>query len=142
MGLLTYAYNADFDYVTQMRYNKDKDLVFVKKHSGLWREMETVHEVHHMEQMVPAPVSAMRNMSAMDKNGILTVHDMAERSYFKFYKEDKYWNPELKDEFLAETMGLWGNTHADKYTGRIFQTRGAVPVEHEAQMMKVDEELE
>lgn len=119
-GLLGFIYNADFDYVTQMRYNKDKDLVFIKKHSRLWGESETVHEVHHLEQMVPSPVTAIKDMTALEKNGILTVHDMADRSYFKFYKEEKYWNSDLKDEFFAETRGLWETTHADKYMGRIF----------------------
>jgi hypothetical protein len=62
--------------------------------------------MHHLEQMVPAAVTAMKNMSAMDHDGILTVHDMGEKDYLKFYKEDKYWNLELKDEFTQETRGL------------------------------------
>lgn len=38
----------------------------------------------------------------------------------KFYKDQKYWNNDLRPEFEAETRGLWETTHADKYTGRIF----------------------
>mgnify|MGYP006893283911 CR=1 FL=1 len=45
---------------------------------------------------------------------------MAQNENLKFYKEDKYWNMDLKRDFLTETKGLWGDTHADKYTGRIF----------------------
>lgn len=117
-------YNMDFDYVTKMRYNKEKDLVFVTRPNRLWGESESVYEMHHLEQMVPAAVTAMKNMSANDHNGILTVHDMAQKDYLKLYKEDKYWNLDLKDEFMTETRGLWETTHADKYTGRIFQARG------------------
>jgi len=76
--------------------------------------------MHHLEQMVPSAITAMKNMSANDPDVILTVHDMADKEYLKFYKEEKYWNLELKDEFMGETRGLWDTTHADKYTGRIF----------------------
>jgi len=109
--IMTLIYNMDFDYVTKMRYNKEKDLVFVTKPDRFWGESEHVYEMHHLEQMVPAAVTAMKNMSAMDHDGILTVHDMGEKDYLKFYKEDKYWNLELKDEFTQETRGLWDTTH-------------------------------
>ena len=42
----------NFDYVTKMTYNKDKDLVFVHRPNGFWNEHEHVYEVHHLEQMV------------------------------------------------------------------------------------------
>lgn len=77
--------------------------------------------------MIPAPVTAMKNMASNDPNGILTVHDMADKEYLKFYKDEKYWNMDLREEFLHETTSLWGDTHHDKYTGRIFQSRGRVP---------------
>jgi len=38
----------------------------------------------------------------------------------KFYKDQKYWNNDLRPEFESETRGLWETTHSDKYTGRIF----------------------
>lgn len=60
----TVLYFLDFNYVTKMRYNKDKDLVFVTKPNQLWGETERVHEVHHLEQMVPAPITSIKNMSA------------------------------------------------------------------------------
>ncbi len=139
-NVLVLMYAMDFDYVTKMRYNQDKDLVFVTKPSRFWGEEEHVHELHHLEQMVPSPVTAMRNM--MDPKGILTVHDMATKDYLKFYKEDKYWNVDLKEEFASETRGLWENTHADKYTGRIFQSRGELPLDYQLDMHKVDKEME
>ena len=66
-------YTMDLDYVTKMSFNKDKDLVFVKKPDMAWGETEHIYEMHHLEQMVPSPVTAMKNMSANDPNGILTV---------------------------------------------------------------------
>lgn len=75
--LLSMLYNMDFDYVTKMRYNKDKDLVFVTKPSRFWGETEHVYEVHHLEQMVPAPVTAVQDLTINDRNGIMTVKDMA-----------------------------------------------------------------
>jgi len=57
-------YGMDFDYVTKMRYNKDKDLVFVSRPDRMWGESEHVYEMHHLEQLVPAPVTAMKDMSA------------------------------------------------------------------------------
>lgn len=38
------------DYVSKMVYNKDKDLVFVYRQDGMFKEKEYVYEVHHLEQ--------------------------------------------------------------------------------------------
>ena len=75
--LMAFVWGMDLDYVTKMRYNKDKDLVFVTKPDRFWGESEHVYEMHHLEQMVPAPVTAIKDMSANDENGIMTVHCMA-----------------------------------------------------------------
>jgi hypothetical protein len=122
--LAYFIYNLDMDYVTKMRYNKEKDLVFVQRQDRLWGETEHTYEMHHLEQMVPAAITAMKNMPALDPNGILTIHDMADKHYMKFYQDPKYWNAELKEEFLSETRSLWDTTHADKYEGRIFSSGG------------------
>jgi len=47
----------------------------------------------------------------------------------------------LKKDFLSETRSLWDTTHADKYTGRIFQSRGAAPRDLQLAMQKVDKEM-
>lgn len=142
MTLAVLLYSMDLDYVTKMRYNKEKDLVFVNKPDNLWGETEHVYEMHHLEQMVPSAVTAMKNMSANDPNGILTVQDMAEKEYLKFYKDTKYWNMDLRDEFLSETRGLWEGTHADKRHGRIFHSTGASASRDFAiAMAKVDAEM-
>lgn len=105
--LFAMVYSMDLDYVTKMRYNKDKDLVFVTRPDNLWGETEHVYEMHHLEQMVPSSVTAIKELSANQPDGILSVHDMAEKDYLKFYKDEKYWNLELREEFLSETRGLW-----------------------------------
>ena len=113
----------DFNYVSKMRYNKDKDLVFVTRPSKFWSEAEHVYEVHHLEQMVPSPVTAMKDMTSLHPNGILTVRCMATNENLKFYKDSKYWNNDVRDEFIKETSGLWLNNHSDKEGGRIFNSR-------------------
>ena len=103
-----------------MVYNKDKDIVFVYKPDGFWYEREYVYEMHHLEQMVPFAVKAIENSSVMKDDGIVTVYDMNTRDNLKFYNEDKYWNLELKDEFMANTRGLWKGNFDCKYNGSIF----------------------
>ena len=120
-SLVAMMYNLDFDYVTKMRYNKDKDLVFVQKPSRFWGEEEHVYEVHHLEQMVPSPVTAVPDLANNHKNGIMTVHCMAKNENLKFYKDAKYWNADLRKEFNTETTGLWKDTYACSVNGRLFQ---------------------
>lgn len=67
----------NFDYVSKMVYNKDKDVVFVYKPDGFWWDRQYVHEMHHLEQMVPFAVTAVKHLSANQDNGIITVYDMA-----------------------------------------------------------------
>jgi hypothetical protein len=49
VSVLALLKNINFDYVTKMVYNKDKDLVFVYKPDGFWNETEYVYEMHHLE---------------------------------------------------------------------------------------------
>ena len=69
--------------------------------------------------MVPAPVTAIKNMTMQREDGILSVHCMSTRDYLKFYNEDKYWNLDLKEDFLSQTRSLWKGENS-KYDGRIF----------------------
>ena len=92
--------------------------------------------------MVPAAVTAMKNMPSLDPNGILTIHDMADKQYLKFYQDPKYWNADLKDEFMSETRSLWDTTHSDKYAGRIFNTGSLASREQATMMQKVESEME
>lgn len=139
--LMAMVWCLDFDYVTKMRYNKDKDLVFVTKPDRFWGETEHIYEMHHLEQMVPSAVTAIKDMSSKDENGIMTVHCMAMNEQMKFYKDAKYWNNDLRPEFEAETRGLWETTHSDKYTGRLMQARGSVTPDIALMMERVDREM-
>ena len=119
--VLLLAQHANFDYVSKMVYNKDKDLVFVYKPTGFWGEHEYIYEMHHLEQMVPFAVKALENHSLTKDDGIITVNDMGSKDSLKFYGEDKYWNLDLKDEFMANTRGLWKGNFDSKYDGSIFK---------------------
>jgi hypothetical protein len=110
----------NFDYVTKMTYNKDKDLVFVYKPDGYWNEKEYVHEVAHLEHLVPSAVSSWKDMSAMRSDGIVTITDMAKKEQLKFYQDKKYWNGELRAEFFEETGHLWKGQSQNKYRGLNF----------------------
>ena len=59
ISVLALLQHINIDYVTKMVYNKDKDLVFVYRPDGFWSEHEYVYEMHHLEQMVPSPVTAI-----------------------------------------------------------------------------------
>ena len=49
LSVLAFLQHMNFDYVSKMVYNKDKDLVFVYRPDGLWNEHEYVYEMHHLE---------------------------------------------------------------------------------------------
>lgn len=111
----------NMDYVSKMVYSKDKDLIFVYKPDGIWNETEYVHEVHHLEQMVPYAVSALERHPLNKDDGIMKVYDMAQREQLRLYSEDKYWNLDLKDEFMSSTRGLWLGNFDSKHEGSIFR---------------------
>lgn len=98
--------------------------------------------MHHLEQMVPYPVTAIRNLSMQRDDGIVTVYDMNTRDNLKFYGEDKYWNLDLKDEFMANTRGLWKGNFANKRQGSIFQQECLADKEDALSQLKVDRELQ
>ena len=130
MSILVLLQNANFDYVSRMVYNKDKDVVFVYKPDGFWGEREYVYEMHHLEQMVPYAVTAVKNMSMQSDKGIVTVYSMDTKDNLKFYNEDKYWNMDVKDEFMYQTRNLWRGQFGNKRTGTIFKLRDRPDVEH------------
>lgn len=125
----------NMDYVSRMVYNKEKDLVFVYKPEGIWNEREYVHEMHHLEQMVPYAVSALGDRSLNRDDGIMTVYDMNEHEELKFFNEDKYWNVDLKDEFVGQTNSLFVGNWNDKRRGQIFVSPDALANQEEALMV-------
>lgn len=44
---------------------------------------------------------------------------MSTREYLKFYGDDKYWNLDVKEDFLNQTRTLWRN-NTNKYEGGVF----------------------
>jgi len=56
-SLMTLLFLHSSNYATKMTYNRDKDIVFVHKPDGVWNDKEYVYEMHHLEHMVPSPVS-------------------------------------------------------------------------------------
>ena len=91
--------------------------------------------------MVPSPVTSYKNLTMNREDGILSVHCMSTKDYLKFYNEDKYWNLDVKDEFLNSTRGLWRNRSC-KYSGQIFNIPSPASEEITFTQMKVDRELE
>ena len=121
--VLTLLQQLDQNYVTKMQYNKDRDLIFVSRPNNFWNEFEYVYEVHHLEQMVPSPVTSIPKLSANRDDGILTVTCMHTQDQIKLYNEEKYWNVDVRDEFMDSTTTLWKGL-GDKYDGHIFKVPG------------------
>ena len=120
LNILVLLQNLNMDYCTKMVYNRDKDLVFVYKPEGLWFEKEFVYEMHHLEQLTPYSVTAIKNLSMQKDDGIVNVHCMATHDQIKFYNDDKYWNMDLKEDFMDNTRNLWRGNFNDKRNGSIF----------------------
>lgn len=80
--------------------------------------------MHHLEQMVPFAVTAIKNLSMQRDDGIVTVFDMHTKENLKFYAEDKYWNLDVKDEFMANTRTLWKGNFDSINEGSIFTVNG------------------
>lgn len=133
--------HMNLDYVSKMVYNKDKDLVFVYKPTGFWNEQEYVYEVHHLEQMVPYAVTAVKNMSMQRDDGIITVYDMDKKDNLKLYGDAKYWNLDVRDEFMASTRGLWKGNFDSKYKGSIFTLNHHASIEESLNNYKTQCEL-
>ena len=51
----------------------------------------------------------------------MTVYDMNSKDNLKFYHDDKYWNMDVKDEFMAQTRNLWRGQFGNKRSGTIFK---------------------
>lgn len=124
-----------------MVYNREKDLVFVYRPDGLWGETEHVYEMHHLEQVMPSAVTQIPHLSMQRNDGILNIYCMNTKDYLKFYGEDKYWNQEVKEDFLSQTRSLWLD-NTSKYNGKIFSVGAEAHPEDVLRQLKVDKELE
>lgn len=134
--ILAFLQNMSFDYATKVVYNKDKDMVFVYKPDGIFSDKEYFYEVHHLETMVP-PVTAYSHMGAAKKDGITTLHCMDTKDEIRLYNDPKYWNLELRDDFLSQTRSMWHEL-SDRYTGRVIQINHT-PTERETLLSRTIE---
>jgi len=139
--VLIFLQALNFDYITKMTYNKDKDLVFVTKPTGVWGQEEYCYEVHHLEQMVPYAVTAVKNMSMQRDDGIITLYCMNTKESLKLYGDKKYWNLDVRDEFMHNTRTLWVGNFDCKHNGSIFRTGRAIEAEDVLIQKRVDQEM-
>lgn len=108
MTVLVWLKHLGSDYVTKLMYNKDKDIVFAYR-PGFLKDYESVYETHHLEQTLPSPIGAFKNMGQNYKDGIFSITDMDTKENMTVYNDPKYWNHDLREEFFAQTRTLWGD---------------------------------
>lgn len=91
---------------TRLRFNKDKDLVFVTKVKGIYfpREVEEVYETTHLQVLPPAPKSGYENVS---ERTVFTISCMNTHTNFRVSNDPIYWNPELREDFYQHLHSLW-----------------------------------
>lgn len=138
--VLVFLLNLSGDYATRVTYNRDKDLVFVDRPDGIFKDKEHVYEVHHLEQMVPAPVTAFKDIGGGKKDGVLTLHCMNTKDYIKLYNEPKYWNLDQREDLLSQTRSLWTEV-GEKYQGRLFTEQNSMDEEQWLLHTKTEGEL-
>ena len=140
-AVLAMVYNMSFDYATKMVYNKDRDLVFVYKPDGMFTDKEYVYEVHHLESMVPGVVGAYQHIGVGHKDGITTLLCMDTKNLVKLYNDPRYWNLELRDDFLSQTRSMWPDL-CDKYSGRVVSLAPKITKDHEKLAQRIEKELD
>lgn len=69
---------------------------------------EEVHEMHHIEMLPPCTKSDLASLSAQDVDGLYEIYNMNGKNPLVCYKEDHFWNPDLKPEFIKDVSSLWG----------------------------------
>ena len=140
-AILTTLINLNFEYATKVVYNKDKDMVFVYKPAGIFKSMEYVYEVHHLESPSPPPIGSYQHLGVGKKDGIISLFCMDTNQTIKLYNDPKYWNLELRDEFLSQTRSLWLDL-TDKYEGKVVTICPKNSKDMTEMVEKVHEELD
>ena len=117
--------------------------MFIYKQDNIFTDYEYVYEVHHLEQMLPSPVGAAADLSSLDEKGILTLNCTDTREVMRFYNDKKYWNLDLREDFLAQTRNFWRDGSSSKDFSRVLDI-GREPDNKEDALMKlkVDKELD
>lgn len=70
--------------------------------------------MEHLEIVPPAVRGSVQNMSSQDEDGLWQITCLNTQTRIYAYKEDKYWNPELKAAFLKRVTRLWDDSFWDK----------------------------
>lgn len=66
---------------------------------------------------------------------------MDTREQLRLYNDPKYWNLELRDDFLSQTRSMWINL-CNKYEGRVVTIGNIADDKHIAMERRVDREIE
>lgn len=106
--LLRLSQDVMRDYVVKMQYSKDKELLFVQRISWFGQVDEEVHEMHHVEMLPPCTKAGLASHSAQDHDGLYEIYNMNGMRSLVCYKQDHFWNPALKNDFLRNVTGMWG----------------------------------
>ncbi|CAD8172257.1 unnamed protein product [Paramecium octaurelia] len=93
------------NYVTKVQYSKDKELVFVTRMGSFGVVREDVFETHHLEVLPYYTKSGVQNMRQNDL-GMYEVSCLNKQELMYLYKEDAFWNPNLKTQFLSNHSQL------------------------------------
>ena len=70
------AIRIGHQYVVKATYNREKDLVFIWRPTGVFAKQLHVYELHYLEQTVPRITSSWNQLGNFDKDGILLIHDL------------------------------------------------------------------
>jgi len=91
--------------------------------------------------MVPYAVTAIKNLSMQRDDGIITLYCMNTKDNLKLYGDKKYWNLDVRDEFMHNTRSLWYGNFDSKHQGSIFNTGRGIDIESVQSQVKVAGEL-
>jgi hypothetical protein len=130
------------EYVIKAVFNRERDVVFVWRVTGICRKRLDIFELHYLERTVPSITSAWSELGMFKKDGILTVFDLRTDDTLLFYNEKKYWNIDQRDYFFKNTNTFWqGLRHKDVHRG-VFINRSKHMTEEEIFVTKrINEEI-
>jgi hypothetical protein len=130
------------EYVTKAVYNRERDLVFIWRPTRVFAKEMHVYELHYLEQTVPRVVSSWKNLGALQKDGIVLVHDLRLDHELLFYNEKKYWNIDEREHFYKNTTTFWKGLKHKDYNMGLFITRSNHSTEEELlNAKKINQEI-
>jgi hypothetical protein len=128
-------------YVIKAVYNREKDLVFIWRPTGVFAKQMHVYELHYLEQTVPRVTNGWKDLG-YEKDGIFMVHDLRLNHEMLFYNEKKFWNIDERDHFFRNTQTYWrGLRHKDVNRGIFFNRSDSMTEEEILTTKKVNEEV-